>query len=50
MAPVTLSIHMVPALNDAGWSLAAAGTVLTVEAIATAGFQVVGGFVGDKVR
>ena len=33
MAPVTLSIHMVPALNDAGWSLAAAGTVLTVEAL-----------------
>lgn len=50
MAPVTLSIHMVPALSDAGWSLAAAGTVLTVEAIATAGFQVVGGFVGDRVR
>ena len=50
MAPVTLSIHMVPALNDAGWSLAAAGTVLTVEALATAAFQVVGGLVGDRVR
>jgi len=50
MAPVTLSIHMVPALVDAGWSLTAAGTVLFVEAAATALFQFSVGLFGDKVR
>ncbi len=50
MAPVTLSIHLVPALNDAGWSLAAAGWALFVMSIATGVFQIIGGMLGDRVR
>lgn len=50
MAPVTLSIHMVPALTDVGWSLAAAGWALLVQSTATGLFQMLGGIVGDKVR
>ena len=50
MSPVTLSIHLVPALSDAGWSLAAAGWALLVQSIATGIFQMFGGILGDKVR
>ena len=50
MAPVTLSIHLVPALNDAGWSLAAAGWALLVQSTATGLCQMFMGIVGDKVR
>jgi MFS family permease len=50
MSPVTLSIHLVPALNDAGWSLAGAGWALVVMSTTTGLFQMLGGILGDKVR
>lgn len=50
VAPVTLGIHLIPALNDAGWSLSLAGSVLFAQALSTAIFQLLGGYVGDRVR
>jgi len=50
VAPVTLGIHLIPALNDAGWSLSLAGSVLFAQAFSTAIFQLLGGYIGDRIR
>ena len=46
---VTIIIHLVPALTDAGLSLQLAGTVVAILALAASISQVVGGFLGDRI-
>ena len=49
LAPITLAVHLVPALTDRGMSLAMAGTVVLTFGVIGALFQVIGGYVGDRV-
>jgi MFS family permease len=45
----TLALHLVPHLHDQGMSLPLAGTVVLVMTCTAACFQVVGGWLGDRV-
>ena len=49
LAPTALAVHLVPALTDMGISLAMAGTVVLTFGVAGALFQVIGGYLGDRV-
>ena len=49
LASFTLAVHLVPALTDRGMSFAMAGTVLLTFGVIGALFQVIGGYVGDRV-
>ena len=49
LAPTALAVHLVPALTDTGMSLAMAGTVVLTFGVTGALFQVIGGYVGDRV-
>lgn len=46
---ITIAVHIVPALTDIGMSLPMAGTVLLTYGATGAIFQLVGGFLGDRV-
>ncbi len=49
IAAITVSVHIIPALTDLGMSLPAAGTVVSVYTIAGMVFQLVGGYLGDRL-
>ena len=49
IAAITVSVHIIPALTDLGMSLPAAGTVVSVYTIAGIVFQLVGGYLGDRL-
>lgn len=49
MATVALSVHAIPLLADSGLSLEMAGTVVFVFTIVGGVFQLVGGYLGDRL-
>ncbi|MFH1141058.1 MAG: MFS transporter [Chloroflexota bacterium] len=46
----TLSVHIVPALTDMDFSLTTAGVVVAIYTFTGVVFQLVGGFLGDRLR
>lgn len=50
VSAVTIAVHIIPALTDIGMSLQEAGMVVLTYGVAGAIFQLVGGFIGDRVH
>ena len=49
MAIITISVHLIPALTDIGMSLQMAGTVVAIYTSAGFAFQLISGYLGDKL-
>ena len=49
LAAVTISVHIIPAMTDIGMSLTMAGTVVMVYGVLGGIFQIIGGFMGDRL-
>ena len=49
IAAVTIGVHIIPAMTDIGMSLPMAGTVVLTFGTAGAIFQIIGGFLGDRL-
>ena len=49
IAAVTIGVHIIPAMTDIGMSLPKAGTVVLTFGAAGAVFQIIGGFLGDRL-
>ena len=50
VAAITISVHIIPALTDIDMSLPAAAGVVTTFTMIGVVFQLIGGFLGDRVR
>ena len=49
IAAVTIAVHLIPAMTDIGMTLPMAGTVVLTFGVAGAVFQLIGGFLGDRL-
>lgn len=49
IAALTVSVHIIPAMTDIGMSMTKAATIVTTYTVIGLVFQLVGGFLGDRV-